>query len=98
MRRGSKLSAGKRTGGVGNEQTGEVKCVNLKDSDPGRQVLWSKQLSDEEMTKCDALFENYPDYTKGCFEYRYKEYLTDEKFWDMFLDGKIDLKTLGQEN
>lgn len=81
-----------------NEQTGEVKCVNLKDPDPGRQVLWSKQLSDEEMTKCDALFENYPDYTKGCFEYRYKEYLTDEKFWDMFLDGKIDLKTLGQEN
>lgn len=81
-----------------NEQTGEVRCVNLKDPNPGRQVLWSKQLSGEEMTKCDALFESYPDYARGCFEYRYKAYLMDEEFWDMFLDGKIDLKALDREN
>lgn len=77
-----------------NEQTGEVCCVNDIDPNPGRRVLWSKQLSGEEMTKCAALFECYPDYAKGCFEYRYKAYLMDEKFWDMFLDGKIDLKAL----
>lgn len=81
-----------------NEQTGEVSCVNDNDPTPGRQVLWSKQLSGEEMTRCDALFERYPDYAKGCFEYRYKAYLMDEKFWDMFLDGKIDLKALEQDS
>lgn len=77
-----------------NEQTGEVSCVSLKGPTPGKQVLWSKQLSDEDLTKCDALFENYPDYARGCFEYRYKAYLIYEDFWDMYLEGKIDLKAL----
>lgn len=77
-----------------NMQTGEVSCVNDNDPNSGVRVLWSKQLSDEEMTKCDALFENYPNFSKGYFEYRYKAYLKHEEFWDMYLEDKIDLKTL----
>ena len=79
-----------------NNETGEVSCVKLNTSVPGGQVLWSKVLSPEEMMRCDALFENYPNYAKGYFEFRYRAYLTHEEFWDMYLEGKVDLEVLRQ--
>ena len=81
-----------------NEDTGEVSCVNDNDSRPGRQVLWSKTLSPEEMARCDKLFDNYKDEAAGHFVFRYKAYLKHEEFWDMYLDGKVDLSTLVQKD
>lgn len=77
-----------------NEDTGEVSCVNDKDDRPGRQVLWSKNLTSEEMERCDRLFENYKDEAAGHFVFRYSAYLEREEFWDRYLAGKIDLATL----
>lgn len=81
-----------------NNDTGEVSCVNDHDSRPGRQVMWRKMLSSEEMARCDKLFDNYKDETAGHFVFRYKAYLKHEKFWDMYLDGRVDLSTLIQED
>lgn len=81
-----------------NNDTGEVSCVNDNDSRPGRQVMWSKILSSEGMARCDKLFDNYKDETAGHFVFRYKAYLKHEKFWDMYLDGKVDLAALVQED
>ncbi|MDE6845723.1 MAG: hypothetical protein K2J99_08155 [Lachnospiraceae bacterium] len=77
-----------------NEDTGEVSCVNDRDSRPGRHALWSKTLSHEEMEKCDMLFDNYKDVAAGGFVFRYRAYLKHEEFWDMYLEDKVDLTTL----
>ena len=81
-----------------NDDTGEVTCINDNDSRPGRQVMWSKVLSSEEMARCDKLFDNYKDEAAGHFVFRYKAYLEHEEFWDMYLDGKVDLTALIQED
>lgn len=76
-----------------NEDTGEVSCIshyNYHDSHP----LWSKTLSPEDRERCDKLFDNYKDIAAGDFVYRYRAYLMHEEFWDMYLDGKVDLTTL----
>ncbi len=79
-----------------NYETGEICCVKLNTSKPGGQVLWRKGLLPEEKSRCDALFENYPNYSKGYFEFRYRAYLKHEEFWDMYLEGKVDLDVLRQ--
>ena len=79
-----------------NDDTGEVTCVNDNDSRSGRQVMWSKILSSEEMARCDKLFDNYKDEAAGHFVFRYKAYLKHEEFWDMYLGGKVDLAALIQ--
>lgn len=77
-----------------NDDTGEVSCVDDTDKRPGRQVLWSKTLSKEELAKCDRLFENYKDEAAGHWVFRFEAYLKHEDFWDMYLDGKVDLAAL----
>lgn len=78
-----------------NEDTGEVSCINDRDSRPGRHALWSKILSPEERERVyNQLFDNYKDVAAGRFVYRYRAYLKHEEFWDMYLDGKVDLTTL----
>ncbi|MDE6388149.1 MAG: hypothetical protein K2L82_10150 [Lachnospiraceae bacterium] len=77
-----------------NEDTGEVSCVNDSDARPGRHVLWSKTLPPEDWARCDKLFENYKDVAAGGFVFRYRAYLEHEEFWDMYLEGKVDLTTL----
>ncbi len=72
-----------------NRNTGELECVDDMDSQPGRQVKWSKKISMEEYEKCHELFER----SKGerTWEYTYEAYLGYEKFWEMFLYNEIDL-------
>lgn len=78
-----------------NEDTGEVSCIDDRDSRPGRHALWSKILSPEERERVyNQLFDNYKDVAAGRFVYRYRAYLKHEEFWDMYLDGKVDLTTL----
>ena len=76
----------------------EITYVNDNDSRSGRQVMWSKILSSEEMARCDKLFDNYKDEAAGHFVFRYKAYLKHEEFWDMYLGGKVDLTALIQED
>lgn len=66
-----------------NEETGEVDCVDDNDPKKGRQILWSKMLSKEEISDCEKLFERYKG--EKHWEYRYADYLKQEAFWDMFL-------------
>ena len=78
-----------------NEDTGEVSCVNDRDSRPGRHALWSKTISLEDRERVyNQLFDNYKDVAVGNFVYRYRAYLKHEEFWDMYLEGKVDLRTL----
>ena len=77
-----------------NEETGEVSCISHSDNRPGWNPLWSKNLSPEDRERCDKLFDNYKDVTAGDFVYRYRAYLMHEEFWDMYLEGKVDLATL----
>lgn len=81
-----------------NEDTGEVSCVNDSDTRPGRHVLWSKTLSPGDWEKCDKLFDNYKDAAAGGFIFRYRAYLMHEEFWDMYLEGKVDLATLTEND
>lgn len=81
-----------------NEDTGEVSCVNDRDSRPGKQILWNKILSPEELVKCDKMFENYKDIAAGCFVCKYRAYLPHEEFWDMYLEGKVDLAKLTESD
>ncbi len=78
--------------------TGEVSCVDVNDNRPGRHALWSKTLSAEEMERCDKLFDNYEDKAAGHFVFRYRAYLKHEEFWDRYLEGKVDLTTLIEED
>ncbi|MCI8530702.1 MAG: hypothetical protein HFH82_16505 [Lachnospiraceae bacterium] len=80
-----------------NDETGEVNCIDYNDKGSGKHILWSKVLSEEELAKCDNLFENYADMSGGYFVFRYESYLPDKNFWDRYLDGKIDLTTLNQK-
>lgn len=81
-----------------NKDTGEVSCVNDNDSRPGRQILWSKTLSHEDMERCNKMFDNYADIAAGHFVFRYQAYLKHEEFWDMYLDGKVDLGALTEKD
>ncbi|MDE7258072.1 MAG: hypothetical protein K2N77_02360 [Lachnospiraceae bacterium] len=81
-----------------NEDTGEVRCISHSDNRPGRHPLWSKTLSPEDRVKCDKLFDNYKDVAAGDFVYRYRAYLMHEEFWDMYLEGKVDLTTLTESD
>lgn len=81
-----------------NDETGEVRCVDDNDPRPGRQVLWSRTLSKEELEKCDKLFENHADQETGGFVFRFQAYLGHEEFWDKYLEGRIDLEALKQED
>ena len=77
-----------------NEDTGEISCISHYNNQPGRHPLWSKHLSAEERERCDKLFDNYKDVAAGGFVFRYRAYLMHEEFWDMYLEGKVDLSTL----
>lgn len=81
-----------------NCDTGELQCINDYDSRPGRHALWSKNLSPEDWEKCNKMFDNYADMAAGHFVFRYQAYLKHEEFWDMYLDGKVDLTTLVEDN
>ena len=75
-----------------NLSTGIMECLDDRNTQPGRQVKWSKTLSEAEYEKCQALFYR----TKGerTWEYVYEEYLVDEVFWDKFLNNEIELAEL----
>lgn len=77
-----------------DEGTGEVSCVSHNDSHSGKHVLWSKTFLPEDMIKCDKLFDNYKDIAAGHIVFRYRAYLKHEEFWDMYLNGRVDLSTL----
>ena len=81
-----------------NKDTGEVSCVNDNDSRPGRQILWSKTLSPEDMERCNKMFDNYADIATGHFVFRFQAYMKHEEFWDMYLDGKVDLGALTEKD
>lgn len=78
-----------------NEDTGEMSCINDRDSRPGRHALWSKIIAPEDRERVyNQLFDNYKDVAVGNFVYRYRAYLKHEEFWDMYLENKVDLTTL----
>ena len=81
-----------------NCDTGELRCINDYDSRSGRHVLWSKTISPEDWERCDKLFDNYADVAAGQFVYRYQAYLRHEEFWDMYLEGKVDLRALTEKD
>ncbi len=72
-----------------NLDTGELECVDDNNTQPGRQIRWSKRISMEEYDRCHELF----DRSRGehTWEYTYATYLSNEKFWDMFLNNELDL-------
>ncbi len=72
--------------------TGEMQCIDDTNSSPGRQVLWSKVLSEEDYESCAPLFEKYRK--EAHWEYKYENYLKHEFFWDMYLNDEFDIKTL----
>ena len=82
-----------------NCDTGELQCINHNDGRPGRHALWSKTLSYEDWERCcDEMLDRYADRAAGQFVYRYQAYLRHEEFWDMYLDGKVDLRTLTEKD
>lgn len=82
-----------------NCDTGELQCINHNDGRPGRHALWSKTLSSEDWERCcDEMLDRYADRTAGQFVYRYQAYLRHEDFWDMYLEGKVDLRTLTEKD
>ena len=44
------------------------------------------------------MFDRYADMAAGHFVYRYQAYLRHEDFWDMYLEGKVDLKALAEKD
>ena len=40
------------------------------------------------------MFDRYADIAAGHFVYRYQAYLKHEEFWDMYLEGTVDLRAL----
>lgn len=82
-----------------NCDTGELRCINHDNGRPGRHALWSKTLSLEDWEKCcDEMFDRYADRAAGQFVYRYQAYLRHEEFWDMYLEGKFDLRALVEKD
>ena len=81
-----------------NCDTGELQCINDYDSRPGRHALWSKTISPEDWERCDKMFDRYADMAAGQFIYRYQAYLRHEDFWDMYLEGKVDLRALTEKD
>lgn len=75
-----------------NDDTGEVACVDDSNGLSGRQYLWSKFLSKEEFSKCEEIFEKHKG--KSTWEYKYSAYLSNESFWNMYLNNEIDLSKL----
>ena len=75
-----------------NDDTGEVACVDDSNELSGRQYLWSKFLSKEEFLKCEEIFEKHKG--KSTWEYKYSAYLSNESFWNMYLNNEIDLSKL----
>ena len=73
-----------------NDETGEVSCVDDTNPKPGRQSLWSRTLSEEELARCDKLFDRYKG--ERNWIYRYEAYLKHEDFWDMYLDNDTDIQ------
>ena len=82
-----------------NCDTGELQCINHNDGRPGRHALWSKTLTYEDWERCcGEMLDRYADRAAGQFVYRYQAYLRHEEFWDMYLDGKVDLRTLTEKD
>lgn len=40
------------------------------------------------------MFDKYANMAAGHFVYRYQAYLKHEEFWNMYLEGKVDLRGL----
>lgn len=81
-----------------NCDTGELQCINDYDSRPGRHAFWSKTISPEDWERCDKMLDRYADMAAGQFVYRYQAYLRHEDFWDMYLEGKVDLRALTEKD
>lgn len=78
-----------------NEDTGEISCISHYDNRPGRHSLWSKTILPEDRERVyNQLFDRYKDVAAGDFVYRYRAYLPHEEFWDMYLEGKVNLASL----
>lgn len=75
-----------------NDDTGEVACIDDSNELPGRQCLWSKFLSKEELSRCKEIFEKYKG--ESTWEYKYSAYLSRESFWDRYLNNELDLENL----
>lgn len=75
-----------------NDDTGEVACIDDSDNLSGRQCLWSKFLSKEELSRCKEIFEKYKG--ESTWEYKYSAYLGHESFWDKYLNNELDLLNL----
>lgn len=78
-----------------NEDTGEMSCISHYDNRPGWHPLWSKTILPEDRERVyNQLFDRYKDVAAGDFVYRYRAYLPHEEFWDMYLEGKVNLASL----
>lgn len=69
-----------------------MSCIDDTNREQGRQSLWSKALSKEELADCEKLFERYKG--EKHWEYRYADYLKQEEFWDKFLADNLFLEKL----
>ena len=79
-----------------NYETGILQCVDDKDPAHGRQVVWEKELTEEQYDNCLKLYEKYPG--EHTWVYKYEAYLPYEDFWDSYLNGDIDLDKLDEIN
>lgn len=73
-----------------NHSTGVLECVDDTNNQPGRQILWSKQLSEEAYDSCEPLFERQKG--ERNWTYKYEAYLAHEDFWDMYLNHEFDIE------
>lgn len=70
--------------------------VSLVEDAPRGETLWTLPISKEDQERSLELLERFP--YDGHLEYRYADYLRQESFWEKYLNGEIDLKTLLQED
>lgn len=75
-----------------NHSTGILDCVDDTSIKKGRNVLWSKEISEEDYARCATLFEKYKG--NSTWEYKYEAYLSDEDFWNMYLNNEFDGEAL----
>ncbi len=79
-----------------NHSTGVMDCVDDTSTENGRNILWSKELSEEDYDRCAVLFEKYKG--ESTWEYKYEAYLSDVGFWNKYLNNEFDEEALSNAN
>ena len=70
----------------------------VKDNHAKNAALPAEVSGAEQVPSTAGGTEKVTDMAAGHFVFRYQAYLKHEEFWDMYLDGKVDLTTLVEDN